>query len=118
MPFCPFVKTKIIITFSVSWWSGDEKYFCFLFMVSCVLLQRYAKFNRPLSKDVLICYSCLYHSSMAKSFLIYNVKVVLDYPFPSRSLTFCCLHYLLNFHGYDVSLIYTLVIHAAFFCEK
>ena len=31
--FCPFVETKRI-KFSASWWPGNEKYFCFLFIAS------------------------------------------------------------------------------------
>ena len=33
---------------SASWSSDNEKYFCFLFIVSCALLQGHAKFNRLL----------------------------------------------------------------------
>ena len=32
--------------FSASWWSGNEKYFCFLFIASGALLQSHAEFNR------------------------------------------------------------------------
>ena len=32
----------------LSWWSGNEKYFCFLFIASRVLLQSHAEFNRLL----------------------------------------------------------------------
>ena len=31
------------IKFSASWWSGNEKQFCFLFIESRTLLQRYAE---------------------------------------------------------------------------
>ena len=31
---------------SASWWSGNEKYFCFLFIASRALLQSHAEFNR------------------------------------------------------------------------
>ena len=30
----------------LSWWSGNEKYFCFVFIASRVLLQSNAEFNR------------------------------------------------------------------------
>ena len=39
---------KAGIWFSPSWWSGNEKYFCFLFTVSPALLQSYAEFKRLL----------------------------------------------------------------------
>ena len=41
-------KPKPRIRFSASWWSGNEKYFCFLFITSRALLQSYAEFNRLL----------------------------------------------------------------------
>ena len=41
-------KPKIRIRFSASWWSGTEKYFCFLFIASRALLQSHAQFNRIL----------------------------------------------------------------------
>ena len=48
--FCPFVKTKKKkkIKFSTSWWSGNENYFCFLFIATLAPLQRYSEFNRIL----------------------------------------------------------------------
>ena len=49
---------KTRIRFSRSWWSGNEKYFCFLFKASCALLQSHAEFN------FLTCYSCSYYSFM------------------------------------------------------
>ena len=33
---------KYKIRFSRSWWSGNKKYFSFLFKASCALLQRHA----------------------------------------------------------------------------
>ena len=39
-------KLKTRTKFSASWWSGSEKYFCFLCIASRTLLQRYPKFNR------------------------------------------------------------------------
>ena len=36
------------IRFLTSWWSGTEKYLCFLFIVSCALLQSHAECNRLL----------------------------------------------------------------------
>ena len=39
-------KPKTRIWFSASWWSGNEKYFCFLFIASLALLQSHAEFNR------------------------------------------------------------------------
>ena len=50
-------KPKTRIRFSASWWSGNEKYFCFLFIASRALLQSYAEFNRPLQRNFLTCYS-------------------------------------------------------------
>ena len=61
---CPFVEIKNKNQISSSWWSGNEKYFCALFMASRALIQRYAEFNRLLWKDFLKCYSRLYYSSM------------------------------------------------------
>ena len=44
-PFCPLeAKNKNQIL--ASWWSGNEKYFCFFFKVSRALLQSHVKFNR------------------------------------------------------------------------
>ena len=43
--FCPY-KPKIRIWFSASWWSGHEKYFCFLLIASRALLQSHAEFSR------------------------------------------------------------------------
>ena len=57
-------KPKIRINFSASWWSGNKKYFCVLFIASRTLRQRYAEFNRLLWKNFLICFSCSYYSSM------------------------------------------------------
>ena len=34
------------IKFSVSWWSGNKKFFCVLFKASCALLQSHIKFNK------------------------------------------------------------------------
>ena len=39
-------KPKTRIKFSASWWSDNKKQFCFLFIVSHALLQRYAEFSR------------------------------------------------------------------------
>ena len=41
--FCIFLKTKTRIKFSVCWWSGKKKYFCFLFIVSRAILQSHAE---------------------------------------------------------------------------
>ena len=41
--FC--YKPKTTIKFPKSWWSGNNKYFCFLFIASRVLLQSHAEFN-------------------------------------------------------------------------
>ena len=41
-------KPKTRIRFSASWWPGNEKYFCFLFIASRALLQSDAEFNRVL----------------------------------------------------------------------
>ena len=41
-------KPKTRIWFSASWWSSNEKYFCFLFIGSRALLQSHAEFNRHL----------------------------------------------------------------------
>ena len=52
--FCPFLHTKKNSEFkqefrlSASWWSGNEKYFCFWFIASGVLFQSRAEFNRLL----------------------------------------------------------------------
>ena len=48
-----FNKRKTRIRFSASWWSGNEKYFCFLFVASRALLQRHAELNR-LSHVILL----------------------------------------------------------------
>ena len=56
--FVLFYKRKTKIRFSASWLSGNEKYFCSLFIVSRTLLQSHAKFNRLLESNFLTCYSC------------------------------------------------------------
>ena len=55
-------KPKTRIRFSASWWSGNEKYFCFLFTASRALLQSHAELKRLLQRNFLTCYSCLYYS--------------------------------------------------------
>ena len=42
------VSARIKNQESASWWSGDEKYFCFLLIASPALLQSHAEFNRLL----------------------------------------------------------------------
>ena len=44
-------KPKTRIWFSASWWSGNEKYFYFLFIASSAVLQSHAKFNRLFIKE-------------------------------------------------------------------
>ena len=39
--FCLSIETRNKYQVSASWWSGNEKYFCFLFTASRALLQRY-----------------------------------------------------------------------------
>ena len=41
-------QTKTKITFSASWWSGNEKYFFFLSLASHSLFQNHVEFNRLL----------------------------------------------------------------------
>ena len=41
-------KPKTRINFSAGWYSGNEKYFCFLFIASRAQLQSHAEFNRLL----------------------------------------------------------------------
>ena len=47
---CFFIsrKPKTRIRFLASWWSDNEKYFCFLFIANHALLQTQAEFNRLL----------------------------------------------------------------------
>ena len=59
-------RPKTRIRFPASWWSGKEKYFCFLFKASRTLFQSHAEFNRLLWRNFLICYSCSYYSSMLR----------------------------------------------------
>ena len=64
IPLCvPSLKPKARIQFSASWWSGDEKYLCFLIIVSCTLLQGCPKLKRLLLMDFLTCYHCSYYAS-------------------------------------------------------
>ena len=44
-------KLKTRIRFSASWWSGNQRYFYFLFIVSRVLLQSHAKFQQNFIKE-------------------------------------------------------------------
>ena len=46
-------EPKTRIWFSTSWWSGNEKYFCFLFIASRALLESHAEFNRLLQRNFL-----------------------------------------------------------------
>ena len=39
-------EAKTEVNFSESWWSGNKKYFCFLFIASRPLLQRHADFYK------------------------------------------------------------------------
>ena len=41
-------KPKTRFRFSANWWSGNEKYFLFLFIASLALLQSLTEFNRLL----------------------------------------------------------------------
>ena len=56
-----FVFSKLVVY-------SNEKYFCFLFIASCALLESHAKCNRLLLRNFLTCYSCSYYSSMLKHF--------------------------------------------------
>ena len=56
-------KSKRRNKFSASWWSGNRKYFCFLFIMSRALLQRHSQFSRILWRNFFACYSCSYYSS-------------------------------------------------------
>ena len=46
------------IKFSASWWSGNKKHPCFVFMASRALFQRHVEFNRLLKRNFLACYIC------------------------------------------------------------
>ena len=46
-------KSKPVIKFSTTCWSGNEKLFCFLFIANRALRQKNAEFNRLLQKDVI-----------------------------------------------------------------
>ena len=48
IPFALLQEPKIRIKFSANWWSGCEKYFCFLLIASLALFQMDAEFNRLL----------------------------------------------------------------------
>ena len=48
-------KPKTRIKFSASWWSGNKKYVCFLFIASRTLLLSHAEFNRLLKRNLLTC---------------------------------------------------------------
>ena len=52
-----FVFSKLVVY-------SNEKYFCFLFIASCALLESHAKCNRLLLRNFLTCYSCSYYSFM------------------------------------------------------
>ena len=65
--FCPFLQTKTRIWFSASWWSGNKKYFCLLFMESRALLQSHTEFKDFYKRNFLTCYSCSYYSSMFRT---------------------------------------------------
>ena len=43
-----FTETKKTIKVLASWWSGNKKWFCCLFISSPALLERYVEFNRLL----------------------------------------------------------------------
>ena len=46
--FFPFLQTKNKNQVFSSWWFGNNKYFCFLFIASRALFQSHAEFNRLL----------------------------------------------------------------------
>ena len=52
-PFALSYKPKTRIRFSASWWSGNEKYFCFFFIASCALLQSHAELNKGIFLHVI-----------------------------------------------------------------
>ena len=54
---CPFFPLIVLsfckrVRFSRSWWSGNEKHFCFEFIATCAQLQSYAEFNNHMP---LVC---------------------------------------------------------------
>ena len=68
-------KPKAKIRFSASWWSGNEKYFCFLFIANRALLQGDAEFKRLLWRNFLT-YSCSYYGSMVSNILWVIVGII------------------------------------------
>ena len=67
-------KPKIRIKFSASWWSGNKKHFCVLFIASHALLQSHVKSNRHSKRNFLTCYSCSHYSSMPLSTIFFHCK--------------------------------------------
>ena len=70
--FCPFVETKTKNQIFSKIVACNKTYFCFLFLASRALLQRYAKFNKLVQKDFLTCCSCSYGSSIIILLLIHR----------------------------------------------
>ena len=71
-------KPKTRIKSLASWLSASKKYFCFLFIASRTLLQRYAEFNGPLQKDLLACYSFLNYSSIGEGNIQLKINLVVE----------------------------------------
>ena len=72
----PFAETENKDqTFKKSWWSVNEKYFCFLLTANHFLLQKHARFNKTLQMNLLICCSCSYYSFMLQKKLYLNFAV-------------------------------------------
>ena len=78
--FLPFLTNEKQES-SASWWSGNKKYLCFLFIVSCALLQSHVEFKRLLWGNFFKCYSSSYYSSMTTSkFVTRKCIAVKDLP--------------------------------------
>ena len=76
--FLPFLTNQKNQVFSMS---GNEKYFCILFVASLALIHSHSEFNRLLLRNFLTCYSCSYYSSMIPvifqhSSLTYRIPLV------------------------------------------
>ena len=66
-------KQKLRIGFLVSWWSGNKKYYFFLFLASSVLFQRHNEFNRLIINFIISTKRTWLSTKVRPTNLIYKV---------------------------------------------
>ena len=74
-PFVLSYKPKKRIWFAASWWSGNEKYFCFLFKRVALCFKAMPNLTY-FYKGIFLCYSCSHYNS-----ILYHDFIVLGSSF-------------------------------------